>query len=390
MSATEQTERVRPSAELLRFTAECPHERQSILDFALRAARELEPGSRLLDVGAGNSPYRELFEHVRYESNDWQHSPHPGARAVDHIGPAHDLPVPDCEYDAVLCTQVLEHVPNPSEVISELYRVLAPGGRLYLTVPLAWELHELPFDFYRYTPHGLAGMLSAAGFGRLDIRPRNDCFETLAQLLQNAPTMVGSYPDGRDGEREEAKAMLRAMAAKVESYVGLDSRWIFPLGYSAVAQRPPAGFAGASKDAEPDPSIDRLGARSASGLGAARRFVTLCFASDLLADPRVLAGYASRFTADDDATLAIYAPHTDPAAAGALLVALVNTLGLDSPQSPDMIGLPFPGRGDERLLAASADAVLAVRPPWGAFAGLPWAHAGTLDEIHRLARDELG
>ena len=231
------------SAELERFTAECPHERQSILDFALRVAAELEPGSRLIDVGAGNSPYRELFAHLRYESTDWQHSPHPGARAVDHVGPAHDLPVPGGEYDAVLCTQVLEHTPNPGEVIRELHRILRPGGRLYLTVPLAWELHELPFDFYRYTPHGLASLLAAAGFERLDIRPRNDCFETLAQLLQNAPTMVGSYPDGRDREREEAKAVLRAMAAKVESYVGLDSRWIFPLGYSAVATKPAAAGA---------------------------------------------------------------------------------------------------------------------------------------------------
>jgi SAM-dependent methyltransferase len=378
------------SGDLHRFTAECPHERQSILDFALRVAAELEPGSRLIDVGAGNSPYRELFAHLRYESTDWQHSPHPGARAVDHIGPAHDLPVPDGEYDAVLCTQVLEHTPNPGEVIRELHRVLRPGGRLYMTVPLAWELHELPFDFYRYTPHGLASLLAAAGFERLDIRPRNDCFETLAQLLQNAPTMVGSYPDGRDREREEAKAVLRAMAAKVESYVGLDSRWIFPLGYSAVATRPAGDDTATAAAFDDEAPVDRHTARAAVGLGAARRFMTLCFASDLLADPRLLSSYAARFTATDDATLVIYAPHTDQTAAGALLMALVETLGLDSPQSPDMIGLPFSGRGDERLLASGADAVLAVRPPWGVFAGLPWAHGGTLDAIHRLSQGELG
>jgi SAM-dependent methyltransferase len=377
-----------PSAELLRFTAECPHERQSILDFALRVARELEPGRRLIDVGAGNSPYRELFDHLRYESTDWQHSPHAGARAVDHVGPAHDLPVADGEYDAVLCTQVLEHVPNPSEVIEELHRILAPGGRLYMTVPLVWELHELPFDFYRYTPHGLASMLAAAGFEQLDIRPRNDCFETLAQLLRNAPTMIGTYPDGRDGEREQAKTVLRAMAAQLERYVGLDSRWIFPLGYSVAATRVQASETLATSSDER--SEHHAQARARSGLEEARGFVTVCFASDLLADPRLLRSYATRFTADDDATLAIYAPHSDPTAAGALLLALVQALGLDSPQSPDMIGLPFRGRCDEALLAASADAILAARPPWGAFAGLPWAHAGTLDEIHRRATGGLG
>ena len=89
MTATRRT----PSEELLRFTAQLPHERDSLLQFALRVADELPAGSRLIDVGAGNSPYRELFDHLHYESTDWEHSVHPGARAVDHVGPAHDLPV---------------------------------------------------------------------------------------------------------------------------------------------------------------------------------------------------------------------------------------------------------------------------------------------------------
>ena len=190
-----------PSLELLRFTAELPHERESLLAFAQRVAAELPAGSRLIDVGAGNSPYRELFDHLQYESTDWEHSVHPGARAVDHVGPAHDLPVPDSSYDAVLCTQVLEHVPNPDAVVAEFYRILRPGGRLYLTVPLAWELHEMPFDFYRYTASGLFRILTDAGFVRPDITPRNDCFRTLAQLLTNVGSTMGSYPDELDGRR---------------------------------------------------------------------------------------------------------------------------------------------------------------------------------------------
>ena len=295
---------------------------------------------------------------------------------MDHLGPAHDLPVADGGYDGVLCTQVLEHVPNPDAVVRGAYRVLRPGGRLYMTVPLAWELHELPFDFYRYTPHGLARMLGEAGFERLDIRPRNDCFRTLAQLLHNAGGMIGRYPDGNDPRRAEAAAMLQAMAVRVAAYEGLDARLVFPLGYSVVATRPgdDAGWQTAVRD------------RSAAGLGEARSFVTLCFAADLLADPRLLGAYARRFRAGDDATLVIYAPGTDEVAASGALTGLVTGLGLDGPDSPDMIGLPFPGRApDESVLAGAVDAVLAPRPPWGAFSGLPWAHTGTLDEIHRLA-----
>ena len=362
------------SQRLLQFTAGLRYEREPLLRFALRVAAELPPGSRLIDVGAGESPYRELFGHLRYENTDWENSVHPGARAVDHVGPAHDLPVPDATYDAVLCTQVLEHVPNPAEVIGELYRVLRPGGRLYLTVPLAWELHELPFDFYRYTAHGLARILGDAGFEQLDIRPRNDCFSTLAQLLENVGSSMGSYPDGRDPRRAEAIMALRAMAAQIASFADLDARMILPLGYSVVARRPGgADPAGAAERPQPSPDLDD-----------ARGFITLCFASDILADPSLLRAYAARVAGSDDATLVIYAPRVDPVAAGAILTALVTQLGLGGEDSPDMLALPYPGAApDEAALAAGVDAVLAHRPPWGAFAGLAWLHPGNLDELSR-------
>lgn len=366
----------RVSQELLDFTAECRFERQSILDAALRVAEELPPGSRLIDVGAGNSPYRELFTHLRYESTDWQHSPHPGARAVDHVGPAHELPVGDGEYDAVLCTQVLEHVPNPLQVLEELNRVLRPGGRLYMTMPLAWELHELPFDFFRYTPHGLATLLGDAGFSKLDIRPRNDCFQTLAQLLTNAYSMVGSAPDGRDPQRAEAVSALREMSERVAGYAGLDTRWIFPLGYSVAAIK------------SGDESLDTrahgeelLTARQTVGLEQARGHVTLCFGSDVLFDSRLIAAYAGHFSATDDATLAIYVPDADVDLAAKRIVEVVTRLGLEGLDAVDMIGLPFSGRPDEPTLARAVDAVLSLTPPAGAFAGLPWAHPGTLEQI---------
>jgi SAM-dependent methyltransferase len=369
MSATRRT----PSEALLRFTAQLPHERESLLEFALRVADELPAGSRLIDVGAGNSPYRELFDHLHYESTDWEHSVHPGARAVDHVGPAHDLPVPDEAYEAVLCTQVLEHVPNPDAVIAELYRVLRPGGRLYLTVPLAWELHEMPFDFYRYTPHGLARILGGAGFTELDIRPRNDCFATLAQLLQNVGSTMGRYPDGKDAQRAQVQSMLHAMAATVATFSDLDAREIFPLGFSIAARRP---------GGDPAPAPEAI-----AELPGARSFKTLCFAADIIAEPSLLSAYAEHFCGSDDATLLIYAPRTNPDLAAVVLSQLVDELRLDGANSPDMIALPYPGTADEHALAAAVDAVLSLRPPWGAFTGLRWAHPGTLADLLALVRN---
>jgi len=125
-----------------------------------------------------------------------------------------------------------------------------------------------------------------------------------------------------------------------------------------------------------------MAARAAVGLENAREHVTLCFGADLFADAGLLASYARHFSAADDATLAIYLPASDVAAAAARLLEVVTGLGLDGPDGPDMIGLPFSGTADEPTLAHAVDAVLALTPPSGAFASLPWAHHGTLEQIH--------
>ncbi len=89
----------------------------------------------MLDVGAGDAPYRELFEHTEYVTVDWDRSVHKGARSASIIASADMLPVDDGSVDLVLLTQVLEHVPDPASVLAEMARVLKPGGTLYATVP---------------------------------------------------------------------------------------------------------------------------------------------------------------------------------------------------------------------------------------------------------------
>jgi SAM-dependent methyltransferase len=228
----------RVSPELLAFADEAANERRTILEFMVQVSDELGRGERVLDVGAGEQPYRELFEHVDYVTADWANSVHPGARHVDIVAPADDLPVEDASFDAVINTQVLEHVAEPSAVLNELHRVLRPGGRLFMTLPFAWELHEEPFDFYRYTRYGISHLLRKAGFTAIDARPRNDCFSTIAQLMFNTWGAMGRADDGRNAEREQAGRMMREMAAVVQSFAPLDTRWSLPLGYAIRARRP--------------------------------------------------------------------------------------------------------------------------------------------------------
>lgn len=226
------------SEKLRRFVAEAPYERRSILDFVMEAASDAAPGTVVLDVGAGDAPYRELFDHTVYLTNDWTQSVHSGAHHVDIIGPATALPVDSCSVDLVLCTQVLEHVPTPAQVLTECFRVLTPGGQLVLTVPLVWELHELPHDYYRYTPHGITHLLSQAGFSDISVRPRNDAFTTLAQLMLNVAWTMGRADDGLDDQRQEAQTTLSSLATQLARLAPLDVEHLLPLGYAARARRP--------------------------------------------------------------------------------------------------------------------------------------------------------
>jgi len=106
-----------------------------------------------------------------------------------------------------------------------------------VTLPMAWELHEEPFDFYRYTRYGITHQLRANGFADIDVRPRNDCFSTIAQLMRNTGAAMGRADDGLDEERAKAAAAMHQMADLVQSFARLDTRWSLPLGYAARARR---------------------------------------------------------------------------------------------------------------------------------------------------------
>jgi SAM-dependent methyltransferase len=223
------------SEELRAFVEAMPYERRSIFAFVREVADSLSSGATVLDIGAGRSPYRELFAHCDYRTTDWENSVH--ELDVDIIAPADGLPLEDEAFDAVLYTQVLEHVSDPAAVLAEAARVLRDSGRVYLSVPFVWELHELPFDFWRFTPPSLERLLSEAGFVEIAIEPRNDCFTTIAQLLRNVRWAMGEADDGRNQERAAAADLLDELAERLAGLAPLDRRGILPLGWTASARR---------------------------------------------------------------------------------------------------------------------------------------------------------
>lgn len=225
------------SEGLRAFVDQFPYERRSILAFVCEVADSVAPGTSILDVGAGDAPYRELFGHCEYLTTDWEGSSHEGAFEVDVVAHADALPLEDSAVDAALLTQMLEHVPNPAAVLGEVARVVRPGGGIFLTVPFVWELHELPFDFWRFTPGSLDRLLAQAGFTEVQIEARNDCFSTVAQLMLNLGAVMGRASDGQDSERAAAAELLGQLAERIAALAPLDAAGILPLGWSAKARR---------------------------------------------------------------------------------------------------------------------------------------------------------
>lgn len=150
-------------------------------------ARELHHGEFVLDAGAGECTYKSRFTAQRYVGIDlgigdiaWNYS------QLDVIADLTAIPIRDEAFDAVVNVVTLEHVREPLCVLSELCRVLKPGGKLLLVVPHEWEEHQTPHDYFRYTRYGTRYLLDRAGFAEISVEPVGGFFRLLSRRLFNA------------------------------------------------------------------------------------------------------------------------------------------------------------------------------------------------------------
>ena len=176
--------------------------RDAWLEYTLAS---IPPGQRILDAGAGELQYKRFCAHLDYVSQDFAQYDGQGdgvalqtdawdQSQLDIVSDITSIPEPDASFDAVMCIEVLEHLPDPLRALHELTRLLKPGGTLIITAPFCCLTHFSPHFYYTgYSRYFYEYWLTERGFEVEDMQWNGNYFEYLAQELRRLPRIGEKY-----------------------------------------------------------------------------------------------------------------------------------------------------------------------------------------------------
>ena len=175
-------------------------------DFVTDELRKLKKGSLILDAGCGTQPYRSHCAHLNYKAQDFgQYTTdlkkmisNDGARSekvfqygkLDYVGDIWDISEKDSTFDAILSTEVFEHIPHPIKTIQEFSRLLKKDGKLILTAPSNCLRHMDPYFFYSgFTDRWYEKFLIENGFKIESVTAVGDYYSWLmVEMVRTART----------------------------------------------------------------------------------------------------------------------------------------------------------------------------------------------------------
>ncbi len=148
-----------------------------------------ESGDRLLDAGCGNAWVKSEFSRydtpVEYYGVDLAVGDEDLTYKVSALADLHHLPFKDNSFDKAISNSVLEHVESPARVFSEMVRVVRPGGRIYLSVPFSFALHQRPYDYHRFSKYILELYAVRNNLKIIELWPMGGFFTVLRYIFTN-------------------------------------------------------------------------------------------------------------------------------------------------------------------------------------------------------------
>ena len=210
--------------------------------------KKIPEGLTLLDVGAGDSPYKPDCSHLKYiaqdfgkydgkgdvgiQMGDWDNS------KLDIVSDILNIPLPGESVDAIMCTEVFEHIPDPIRAITEFNRLLKPGGFLIITAPFCSLTHFAPYHFYTgFNRFFYEKFLPENDFIILELECNGNYFEYLAQEIRRVGTVAKLYTGS--GIRIQDKIFLKGVLWTLErlSKKGKNSSELLNYGIHVFAQK---------------------------------------------------------------------------------------------------------------------------------------------------------
>lgn len=170
---------------------------------------QIPANSRILDAGAGTQQYRSYCNHLQYVSQDFGKYDGVGDSkgiqknrfsygSLDIVCDITSIPEPDTSFDAIMCIEVFEHLPNPPLALKEFSRLLKSDGYLILTAPFCSLTHYAPYHFCTgFNKYWYEKYLSEFGFEDIEIKTNGNFFEYIAQEIDRIPSVTKRYSSGK-------------------------------------------------------------------------------------------------------------------------------------------------------------------------------------------------
>lgn len=209
----------------------------------------LKKNSKILDAGAGECKYKKYCTHLEYTSQDFAQYDGRGNSSglqtstwnnsnIDIVSDVTNIPVRDKSFDAILCTEVFEHIPDPIAAIKEFRRILKMNGKLIVTAPFSSLTHFAPYHFYTgFNIYFYRKILSENGFKIIKFERNGNYFDYLNQELRRLPEISQKYSNtGLNILVQIAQRILLHFLQKVSNR-NRGSEELLTFGYHILAKK---------------------------------------------------------------------------------------------------------------------------------------------------------